>query len=52
MAKQEIQFIKVIQRPLWEKVNKFLGGVMDEQLLNAEKNVQYWENLVEEEVKS
>lgn len=46
MAKQEISFIKVIQKPLWESVNRFLEGYMDKALENCEKNIQEWEKLL------
>lgn len=46
MAKQEISFIKVIQKPLWESVNKFLEGYMSKELEECEKNIKEWEKIM------
>lgn len=45
MAKQEMQFIKVIQKPLWEKVNIFLEDTMKEAYNQCEENIQEWEKI-------
>lgn len=47
MAKQEISFIKVIQKPLWESVNIFLEGYMAGCLENCEKNIKEWEKIMQ-----
>ena len=46
MAKQEISFIKFIQKPLWESVNRFLEGYMSPALEDVEKNIKEWEKLL------
>ena len=46
MAKQEISFIKVIQKPLWESVNRFFEGFMAKALEDCEKNIKEWEKLL------
>ena len=45
MAKQEMQFIKVIQKPLWEKVNIFLEDKMKDQYNSCEENIKQWEKI-------
>lgn len=45
MAKQEMQFIKVIQKPLWEKVNIFMEDKMKDAYANCEENIKEWEKI-------
>lgn len=45
MAKQEMQFIKVIQKPLWEKVNIFLEDRMKDAYNNCDENIKEWEKI-------
>lgn len=46
MAKQEIQFIKVIQKPIWVVINRFLDGYLDEAIRTCESNVAVWEKIL------
>ena len=46
MAKQEIQFIKVIQKPLWVVINKFLENYLEEAIKECESNVEIWEKIM------
>lgn len=47
MAKQEMQFIKVIQQPLWEKVNIFLEDKLSEAYQNCGRNIKEWEKILQ-----
>lgn len=46
MAKQEISFIRVIQKPLWEKVNIFLENQMSEAYNECDENIKQWEQIL------
>ena len=43
MAKNETQFMKVIVRPLWMKLNELLKDGMKVATDNIDKNIQKWE---------
>lgn len=42
IAKSEIQFIKVIVKPLWESINKFTNGFFAEAIENLSNNEKRW----------
>lgn len=46
MAKQEIQFIKVIQKPIWAVINKFLENFLEDAVKTCESNVEMWEKIM------
>lgn len=52
IAKQEIGFIKVIIRPLWNEVNKFMENSLKECVELIDDNQKQWEKIMEDEAKA
>ena len=46
MARQEINFIKAIIKPLWVSVNDFLDKEIPESVQNCEDNIANWEKIL------
>ncbi len=51
ISKQEINFIKVIVRPLWVEVNNFMENSLKECIDNVSDNQIKWEKVLEDETK-
>lgn len=48
IAKNEANFIKMIVRPLWETMNKFLNNQLSEPVNNLDNSIQEWNKLQEQ----
>lgn len=51
ISKQEINFIKIIIRPLWGEVNNFMENCLKECLDNVVDNQIKWQKFLEDEAK-
>ena len=45
MAKSDMGFFKVIVRPLYDLMNQFLGGTMQECIDNLDDTIIQWEKV-------
>jgi hypothetical protein len=45
IAKNEAGFIKMIVKPLWETMNKFLNNQLQEPVANLEQSILEWNKL-------
>lgn len=52
IAKQEIGFIKVIIRPLWNEVNNFMENSLKECVELIDDNQKQWEKIMQDELKA
>ena len=48
IAKNEAGFIKMIVKPLWETMNKFLNNQLQEPVANLEQSILEWNKLQEQ----
>ena len=52
LAKNEMGFLKIIVKPLWEALNETVKQKLGEALENIERNIEQWNliytNLIEE----
>lgn len=45
ISKNEAGFIKMIVRPLWETMNKFLNNQLSEPVANLDNSIEEWNKL-------
>jgi hypothetical protein len=48
MAKAEMGFIKVIVLPLWNELNKILGGDVNQAVERLKRNQHEWESIAQD----
>ncbi len=50
MAKQEMQFVNVIIKPLWTVVNDFFNGELKECVENCQENIKKWDEVYKQSI--